>query len=264
MQQNPMSGSHTMQDEVTKIAQKIAEGGQNIVFTGAGISTESGIPDYRSKGGIWDKFRPVYFDEFMSEQKARAEYWRRWIQTYQSISQAQPNAAHRALAELYDFDLLEAVITQNIDGLHQDSGLPPEKVIELHGNTCRILCMKCRTVVSLDATCKRLAAGDSAPECESCGGYLKPDTISFGQTMPIEEVEKAVAFSQNSDFFMVVGSTLLVQPAAQMPIYAKNGNAFLAIVNLSQTPHDRLCDVRIQAKAGSTLTQITNCIRQIR
>ena len=252
-----------MQDEVTKIAQKIAEGGQNIVFTGAGISTESGIPDYRSKGGIWDKFRPVYFDEFMSEQKAREEYWRRWTQTYQSISRAEPNAAHRALAELYDIGLLAAVITQNIDGLHQASGLPPEKVIELHGNTCRIRCMKCRTIVSLEATRKRLAAGEPAPACESCGGYLKPDTISFGQAMPVDEVEKAVVLSQNSDFFMVVGSTLLVQPAAQMPIYAKNGNAFLAIVNLSQTPHDSICDIRIQAKAGSALTQIMNCIKQI-
>ena len=151
--------------------------------------------------------------------------------------------------------LLEALITQNVDGLHQEAGVADEKIIELHGNTRRIRCMSCRSVVSTEETRKRLQAGDAAPECE-CGGYLKPDTISFGQAMPVEEVEKATVLSNSSDFFLVVGSTLLVQPAAHMPVYAKQNNAFLAIVNLSETPCDNMCDMLIRDKAGEVLQQI--------
>jgi len=246
-----------MDDKISLIAQKIKAGGKNIVFTGAGISTESGIPDYRSQGGIWDKFRPVYFDEFMSSKDAREEYWRRWVTLYQGIVAARPNAAHLSLARLEEMGLLQAVTTQNIDGLHQASGLADEKIIELHGNTCRIRCMSCRNITPVDDVQQRLAKGDAAPEC-GCGGFLKPDTISFGQAMPVAEVEKAAALSQNCDSFLVVGSTLLVQPAAHMPIYAKNSGAFLAIVNLSDTPCDDMSDALIRAKAGDVLPQIVN------
>ncbi len=248
-----------MHDKVSLIAEKIKAGGNNVVFTGAGISTESGIPDYRSQGGIWDRFRPVYFDEFMSSREARAEYWRRWVELYRGILQAQPNPAHLALANLHQKGLLQAVITQNVDGLHQDSGLPDDKIIELHGNTRRIRCMSCRRIASLDNVRQRLASGDPAPECD-CSGYLKPDTISFGQSMPVAEVEKAVDLSRKSDFFMVVGSTLLVQPAAQMPVYAKENGAFLAIVNLSDTPCDNQCDALIREKAGGVLQKIAAAI----
>ena len=244
-----------MEEKIALIANKIREGGKNIVFTGAGISTESGIPDYRSQGGIWDKFRPVYFDEFMSSRDAREEYWRRWKELYRGITRAEPNAGHAAIAKLYSLGLLDAVITQNVDGLHQASGLGDEKIIELHGNTRRIRCMTCRKITATNEIQKRLDAGDAAPECK-CGGFLKPDTISFGQAMPVDEVEKAAALSQASDFFMVVGSTLLVQPAAHMPIYAKQNSAFLAIVNLSETPCDDMCDVLIRDKAGEVLQRI--------
>lgn len=244
-----------MKEKISQIASKIKAGGKNVVFTGAGISTESGIPDYRSQGGIWDKFRPVYFDEFMSSREARAEYWRRWVELFQGILQAKPNPAHLALADLHTKGLLQAVITQNVDGLHQDSGLPDNKIIELHGNTRRIRCMSCRRIESLDNVRQRLASGDPAPECD-CGGYLKPDTISFGQSMPVVEVEKAVDLSRKSDFFLVVGSTLLVQPAAHMPIYAKDNGAFLAIINLSDTPCDNMCDALIREKAGEVLQKI--------
>ncbi len=244
-----------MHAKIVKIAEKIKEGGCNVVFTGAGISTESGIPDYRSQGGIWDRFRPVYFDEFMSSRDARREYWRRWVELYRGIVQAKANPAHRALARLHAMGLLDAVVTQNVDGLHQAAGLPDNSVIELHGNTRRIRCMSCREIHPVAEVQKRLTDGDPAPECE-CGGYLKPDTISFGQAMPVAEVERSAALSQQSDFFMVVGSTLLVQPAAQMPFYAKNGGAFLAIVNLSETPCDAMCDVLIRGKAGEILQAI--------
>jgi NAD-dependent deacetylase len=248
-----------MEDKIKLIAEKIRKGGNNIVFTGAGISTESGIPDYRSQGGIWDKFRPVYFDEFMSSKDARVEYWRRWKELYRGITRAKPNAGHLSIARLDRMGLLQAVITQNVDGLHQESGLADENVIELHGNTRRIRCMSCRKITSTEETQKRLDSGDRAPECK-CGGYLKPDTISFGQAMPVDEVEKATSLSQTSSFFLVVGSTLLVQPAAHMPIYARQNSAFLAIVNLSETPCDDICDVLIREKAGDVLKRIVEAV----
>jgi NAD-dependent deacetylase len=244
-----------MDDKITLIARKIREGGKNIVFTGAGISTESGIPDYRSQGGIWDKFRPVYFDEFMNSLAAREEYWRRWKELYTGITRAEPNAGHIAIAALDRMGMLNAVITQNIDGLHQASGLADEKIIELHGNTRRIRCMTCRKITATEKIQARLESGDAAPQCP-CGGYLKPDTISFGQAMPVKEVEKAAVLSRASDCFLVVGSTLLVQPAAHMPVYAKQNGAFLAIVNLSETPCDDMCDVLIRGKAGEVLQRI--------
>ena len=250
-----------MDDKIKLIAEKIRQGGKNIVFTGAGISTESGIPDYRSQGGIWDKFRPVYFDEFMSSKDARVEYWRRWKELYNGITRAKPNTGHLSIAKFYQMELLQAVITQNVDGLHQESGLADENVIELHGNTRRIRCMSCRKVTSTEETQKRLDSGDRAPECE-CGGYLKPDTISFGQAMPVIEVENATSLSQTCDFFLVVGSTLLVQPAAHMPIYARQNSAFLAIVNLSETPCDDMCDVLIRDKAGDVLKRIVEAVEK--
>ena len=251
-----------MNDKIAQIATKIKEGGKNVVFTGAGISTESGIPDYRSQGGIWDKFRPVYFDEFMSSKDARVEYWRRWEELYQGITQAVPNPAHISLARLNELGLLQAVITQNIDGLHQASGVPDEKIVELHGNTCRIRCMSCRKISAIDGVQQRLSGGDRAPECD-CGGFLKPDTISFGQAMPVAAVEKSVTLSSQCDFFLIVGSTLVVQPAAQMPVYAKNNGAFLAIVNLSETPCDDMCDVLIRDKAGNVLQQIIKMVENL-
>jgi NAD-dependent deacetylase len=250
-----------MNKEITIISKKISEKGKNVIFTGAGISTESGIPDYRSKGGIWDKFRPVYFDEFMSSKEARIEYWHRWSELYQDLIQAKPNPGHLAITKLHELGLLEAVITQNIDGLHHQAGLPEEKIIELHGSTRRIRCMHCNKISSIHEAKKRLDNKDNAPEC-GCGGYLKPDTISFGQAMPAEKVERAVILSKTSNFFMVVGSTLVVQPAAHMPVYAKNSGAFLAIINLSETPCDGICNVRINGKAGEVLEKITNEIVQ--
>ncbi len=182
---------------------------------------------------------------------------------YQDLAQARPNPAHAAVAELHELGLLEAVITQNIDGLHQAAGVPDEKVVELHGNTLRVRCMKCGALSSIHDVQKRIEAGDPAPECR-CGGFLKPDTISFGQAMPAEEMARAVSLAQHCDFLMVVGSTLLVQPAAYIPKYAKQGGAFFAIVNLSETPYDDVCDVLIRGKAGTVLPQILDRVRVLR
>lgn len=243
-----------MKEGIDRIAEKMVTG-KNIAFTGAGISTESGIPDYRSQGGIWDKFKPIYFDEFMTQKSARIEYWRQKAAMYDDLLKAKPNAAHLALAELYHNGRLAAVITQNIDGLHQESGIPDEGVIELHGNTRRVRCMSCSAVSSDHAAFARIQAGELAPECK-CSGYLKPDTISFGQAMPETEMKQATGLAQSCDLFLVVGSTLLVQPAALLPDMARRNGAFLAIVNLSETPYDAACDARIQGKAGAVLPLI--------
>lgn len=245
------------------IAKKIAEGGRNVVFTGAGISTESGIPDYRSKGGLWDKFTPIYFDEFLSSKEVRIEYWKRKSSLYHDLVKAEPNEAHKSVSELCEMGLVESVITQNIDGLHQKAGVPDDKMIELHGNTCRIKCLSCCKLSSIHEAQKRIEDGDLAPECE-CGGYLKPDTISFGQNLSHGEIEKAIKISQNCDFFIVVGSTLLVQPAANLPPMAKQNEAFLAIVNLSETPCDDMCDVLINEKAGDVLSVIVDEVKKIK
>ncbi|MFH1954865.1 MAG: Sir2 family NAD-dependent protein deacetylase [Pseudomonadota bacterium] len=255
--------TNNIEGKILTVAREIAKGGKNIVFTGAGISTESGIPDFRSKGGIWDKYRPIYFDDFMSSKTARIEYWKRKVAFYPDLVKAKPNPAHRAVAELYKMDLLEALITQNVDGLHQESGIPDDKVIELHGNTRRARCMSCKKTVSLDEVHRRIEQGDPAPECD-CGGYLKSDTISFGQAMPVDEVEKATDLSRNADFFMVIGSTLLVHPAAAMPGYATKKGSFLVIVNLSETPYDDASDVLIQGKAGEVLPVIVKEVRRLR
>ena len=249
-----------MNEKLARVAQELAKGAQNIVFTGAGISTESGISDYRSKGGLWDKFRPVYFNEFMSSRDSRIEYWRQNAELYPDLIKARPNPGHASIFELYERGLISAVITQNIDGLHQESGLPDQAIIELHGNGRRVRCMRCGELSSLDDAHCRIRAGDPAPECK-CGGYLKPDTISFGQAMPVEAVEKATLLSSACDVFIVVGSTLLVQPAALMPVYAKQNNAFLCIINLSETPCDKMCDVLIRDKAGTALVEIVNQVK---
>ncbi len=249
-----------MNGKITKTAEMILNTENIVIFTGAGISTESGIPDYRSQGGLWDKFQPVYFDDFMSREDARVEYWRQWQGLDHALSQAEPNIGHRAVAELYDLGFIQAVVTQNIDGMHQASGIPDDAVIELHGNARRIRCMRCRAISTTAAAQERLANGDPTPACD-CGGYLKPDTISFGQSMPIERVRQAITLSELSDLFIVVGSTLLVQPAAHMPIYAKQNNAFLVIINLSDTPCDDVADMLIREKAGGVLGGILQAVK---
>lgn len=252
-----------MQEKIEAVARKLCEGGRNVVFSGAGISTESGISDFRSKGGLWDRYRPVMFDDFMASKASRIEYWRQKAELYPQLRRARPNAAHRAVFRLYEMGLLAAVITQNIDGLHQDSGLPDERIVELHGSNRRVRCTHCKTISSLDEAHRRIQAGDPAPEC-ACGGYLKPDTVSFGQAMPAAAVEAATRLSSACDVFIVVGSTLLVQPAALMPVYARRSGAFLCIINLSDTPCDSICDVLIREKAGRALSAVVDAVGSIR
>ena len=251
-----------MDRTIAQLARRMAAGGRNVVFTGAGISTESGIPDFRSQGGLWDRFKPVYYDEFMSSREARIEYWRQKVEFYEDSRTARPNKGHLAIARLHEMGLVSAVITQNIDGLHQEAGMPDDRVIELHGSNRRVRCMTCGNLYPLEETHARIEAGDPAPECD-CGGYLKPDTISFGQAMPEREMERAVGLSGACDVFLAVGSTLVVQPAALMPQYAKRAGAFLAIINLSDTPYDQVCDAVIRTKAGDALTTLADKVAEL-
>jgi NAD-dependent deacetylase len=239
-----------------QVRAKIAASRRICGFTGAGISTESGIPDFRSPGGVWSKYRTVYFDEFMSSREARVEYWRQKAENWPHIRDAQPNAGHFAFAQLEHQGRLRALITQNIDGLHQKAGSSRDKVIELHGTTIDILCLSCGDITSSEEAIARIAAGDLAPECRLCGGYLKPATISFGQAMPEGEMRRAVAAAADCDIFVAAGSSLVVQPAAGIPALAKSRGATLVIVNRDPTPLDDMADLVIQDEIGKALPEL--------
>ncbi len=248
-------------NQVEQIADRILEASSVVMFTGAGISTESGIPDYRSQGGLWDKFKPVYFDEFMSERKARIRYWNQRLEMEKSLRHARPNKGHQAIARLEKSGHLTAVITQNIDGLHQASGICPDRIIELHGNTRRVRCMSCQKLTPFEKVMDMIKGGDPAPHC-ACGGHLKPDTISFGQAMPQDAVREAARLSAQADVFIAVGSTLLVQPAASMPDYARSSGAFTVVINLSSTPFDPKSHMVIRQKAGAVLAAVADQVEK--
>ncbi|NQT73707.1 MAG: NAD-dependent deacylase [Chloroflexi bacterium] len=229
-----------------------------VVFTGAGISTESGISDFRSPGGLWEKYDPseFMFDKFLASEETRKRYWEMNQSLWPTIVEAQPNTAHIAIAELDQMGKLDCVITQNIDGLHQRAGAPDEKVIELHGTTLWVLCLNCAKRYPRQEIHDRVEAGNKAPYCDDCGGILKPATISFGQAMPERETREAENRSAKCDVFLVIGSSLVVYPAAQMPVLAKRGGAKLIILNMTPTPHDDYADLIIREKAGETMVQI--------
>ena len=228
-----------------------------VVFTGAGVSTESGIPDFRSPGGIWDRFDPEDFtyQKFVSDPDSRRKQWQ-LLWGGDLIETAEPNPAHYATAELYKLNKLDCVITQNIDGLHQKAGVPDDKVLELHGNMKRVSCLKCGRRYPLAQIKARLDKGEGIPDCEVCRGILKPDIVLFGEVLPEKVFEEAACHSANCDLFIVIGSTLIVYPAAHMPAYAIEAGARLVIINLSATPMDQQATVLVRAKAGETMTKV--------
>ncbi len=222
-----------------------------IAFTGAGISTESGIPDFRSPGGVWSKHRPVMYDEFVASREARVRYWQMRVQLYREFGQAKPNDGHRAIAKLEELGRIVAVITQNIDGLHQDAG--SRRVIELHGTARIIACIGCGREWSPEEALERIEGGDEAPDCDDCGAPLKSKTISFGQPMPVAEMEEATRLSIEADVLFAIGSSLVVEPAASLPRLAKQHGATLVILNKTETSLDPLADLIIRAPIGQAL-----------
>lgn len=224
-----------------------------VVFTGAGISTESGIPDFRSPGGIWTKYAPIEFSDFLASEEMRRESWRRKFATDAVMRQAEPNAGHRAVARLVERGQCRAVITQNVDGLHQRSGVPDAQVIELHGNSTYAACLDCGERHELDEIKAIFADNESLPECKACGGIVKTATISFGQSMPVMAMARAQDATMAADLFLVLGSSLVVYPAAAFPLMAKKNGAELVIVNRDPTDQDTIADLVLHSEIGPTL-----------
>lgn len=218
------------------------------------MSTESGIPDFRGPGGIWEKYSPVLFDDFLQDAESRKEYWRQRKALYPKQLAAKPNPGHLAIAELERSGTLMMLITQNIDGLHQLAGNSPAKILELHGTNTVTRCLDCRRTEPAARTWQRLGDGEEELRCQACGGIQKPDTISFGQALEPEVLDRATAAARACDAMLVVGSTLTVEPAASLPRLAVAAGARLAIVNLSPTPCDDLADLVIRERAGALLS----------
>ena len=228
-----------------------------VVFTGAGISTESGIPDFRSPGGMWTKFRPIEYQDYMASAEMRAEAWRRKFAMEPTFRAARPGRGHGAVAHLVRVGKVRHVITQNIDNLHQMSGVPDNRVIELHGNTTYALCMECGQRREIDDIRKEYEATGAAPDCLKCGGIVKTATISFGQAMPEEEMLRAEAATRDCDLFLAIGSSLVVYPAAGFPLMAKRNGARLVIINRERTELDRYADLVINEDIGTVLAPLS-------
>jgi len=242
-----------MADGISELRKLLAESRRVVFFTGAGISTESGIPDFRSPGGLWNQYRPIEFGEFMASAEARKEYWRRKIETDKVLLVAQPNRGHRAIAKLIETGKASAVITQNIDGLHQASGIPAGKVIELHGNTTYATCLDCGERYELEPIKQAFVTDGALPECTACMGIIKPATIAFGQAMPQGPMHQAEIETVACDLFISVGSSLVVYPAAGFPALAHEQGASLVIVNREPTPLDGMARMTIRGEIGSVL-----------
>ena len=224
-------------------------------FTGAGISTECGIPDFRSPGGLWARNRPIPFDEFLASGEMRAEAWRRRFAMEKEFAAARPGRGHLALASLYRAGKAPAVVTQNIDNLHQSSGIAAEHVVELHGNSTYALCLSCGRRYELSWVKQQFAAaGGQAPDCTDCGGRIKSATVSFGQAMPEAAMRRAEELTLACDVFLAVGSSLVVWPAAGFPLLAKRNGARLVIINREATEFDGIADLVIRDDIGTVLS----------
>jgi NAD-dependent deacetylase len=251
------------EEKIGRVAGMITKAENVVVFTGAGVSTESGIPDFRSPGGFWTKFDPEDFtiDQYLANPETRRKQWR-FLISGDLFQDARPNAAHEAIADLERLGRLNCVITQNIDNLHQKAGNDPAKVFELHGNMRWIRCLDCGERYPLDEILRKNRRSEEVPVCGSCSGILKPDVIFFGEALPEETLQEATRRASRCDLLIVVGSSLVVYPAANMPLYAKQTGAGLVIVNLSTTPADKIADVVIHAPAGEVMGRILTEVRQ--
>ena len=230
---------------------------QDIVFfTGAGISTESGVPDFRSPGGIWTRYTPVYYSDFLDSEAARIQYWNMKKETNELYKDVKPNIGHYSIAEFEKRGLLLGLITQNVDGLHQLAGVSEGKIVELHGTDRKVTCLECGKEFEPNAIYERIVGNFQPPACDACGGYLKPATISFGQQMPARAMQCPQEWSETAKIFIVVGSSLVVQPAASFPVIAKQSGALLAIINREKTPLDSKADYRWSKGIGEFFEQL--------
>jgi NAD-dependent deacetylase len=239
---------------IARLGDMIHEATSIVPFTGAGISTECGIPDFRSPGGLWTKNRPIPFDEFLASQEARNESWRRRFAMSDQFGGARPGRGHRALASLYRSGKVRGVVTQNIDNLHQASGIAAEHVVELHGNTTFATCLDCGDRYELTWVRERMESGNGcAPDCPDCGGFIKTATVSFGQAMPEDAMRRAEALTLQCNLFLAIGSSLVVWPAAGFPLLAKRNGSALVIINREPTEFDELADLVVRQDIGTVL-----------
>ncbi len=238
-------------DNIAQLAKWLAEARTAVAFTGAGISTESGIPDFRSPGGVWTRHKPVPFDEFVRSREARVRFWKARIEMYREFATAKPNAGHHALARLEERGRLQGVITQNIDGLHQLAG--SRTVIELHGTARVVACIGCGKEWTPKEVHVRVEVGDEAPDCDACGRPLKSKTISFGQMMPEAEMAEGARMAIGADLLLAIGSSLVVEPAASIPRIASQHGARLVIINRDETPLDQIADLIVREPIGEVL-----------
>jgi NAD-dependent deacetylase len=241
-------------DSIGQVARWLATSRSATVLTGAGISTESGIPDFRSPGGVWSKYRTVYFDEFLVSAEGGYEYWRQKCEMHREFGPARPNAGHFALARWEAAGRIRGVITQNIDGLHQMAG--SRRVLELHGTARQAACLDCQARYDIEPLVTQFAAEDRVPDCPQCGGPLKHATISFGQMLPPAVLMEATRWARETDLMLAIGSSLVVTPAADLPRMAKERGARLVIVNRDPTPLDPIADGKLRGSIGETLIEI--------
>ncbi len=245
-----------MADPIQEAADLLQGAGRILAFTGAGISTESGIPDFRGPQGLWKSVDPddFTFSKYLSSSATRKRSWIRWSTS--PIRDAEPNAAHLGIMDLFLMKRLRGCVTQNIDGLHQAAGLPDEKTVELHGNVWTVRCLKCPAAWPTEEVFKRVENGDDDPHCPHCGGIIKLTVISFGQAMPAWEMDRAYAMAGEADAVLAVGTTLSVWPAADVPLTASRHGAALVIINIGPTDFDSLADLKIEQPAGETMSRL--------
>ena len=246
--------SMQLTDDHKTLAKWIRESRRAVAFTGAGMSTESGIPDFRSPGGIWSQSQPVLFDEFLRSAEARREYWRQKSVAHADFAAARPNAGHEVLARWENAGRLRGVITQNIDGLHQDAG--SRAVLELHGTARGIACLGCEARFEPGPMVEAFLATGDVPPCPECGGLLKHATVSFGQSLPEEVLAAALDWTRRCDLFLAMGSSLVVEPAAGLPRLAAGSGARLVIINRDPTDQDRSATLVFHASIGETLSAV--------
>ncbi|HEY7764450.1 MAG TPA: Sir2 family NAD-dependent protein deacetylase [Aestuariivirgaceae bacterium] len=242
-------------NEIAKLAGLIGEAEKIVAFTGAGISTECGIPDFRSPGGLWTRYRPIEFSDFLASAETRLEAWRRYFKLYDQVRGARPGRGHVAIAQLVRSGKASHVITQNIDNLHLESGVPAGQILELHGNGTFARCLSCGLRHELDWARSEVERLNRAPQCIACGGMVKTATISFGQPMPEGVMAEAHAATEACDLFLAVGSSLTVYPAATLPMLAQRWGARLAVINNEPTDFDAIADLVIHWDAGDTLAR---------
>ncbi len=252
-----------MADLIAKGAQIIKEAQKILIFSGAGMSTESGIPDFRSPGGVWSKYDPsdFYFDKIISSEKAREKYWEMSTEFYDGMKDAVPNRAHLAIRAIEESGKLLAIVTQNIDNLHHKAGNSPERIIEIHGTAFSVSCLSCGKKYDRDDIQERLNSGVKVPYCDDCAGILKPDTISFGQAMAEDKMADALMYARECDLCIVLGSSLAVYPAASVPVHAVQNGARLIIINRDETPLDAEADLVSHDSVSEALVQMVGGLK---